>query len=905
MATQTTPSFAPVRLSAIFPMSVAIAALVAFVGIAPSASARSNIRDAFFSAYPGTQGTQLSNLPSNTDHCGVCHFSFNGGGTRNPYGLLVEAALPGFPNNPTGRRNAILSVEGADAEGDGYTTVVEVTDTITYTNTPTFPGLDVNNVGAISGVDPADVYAYLSPTTGSDTEPPNVTVLSPNGAEAWLGGTLHPVTWIATDNVGVTSIDIDYRTNGTEDWKPIARGLPNSGSFDWFVHHTPTVEGHVRVTARDAVGNPGDDENDAEFSILQITTGIAPTTLRDFEMPGSHPFDAGNFSGKGTCAVCHGGYDVDAEPSHGFGGSMMGYAMYDPLFLAALTVAEQDAPSSGDLCLRCHSPFGWLGGRSNPTDGSQLTGIDLEGVSCEFCHRMVDPVYVEGVSPSEDQGVLALIDIPLTYSNGQFVADPQARRRGPYDDANPPHAFLPSPFHQSGDFCGTCHDVSNPVFERVSGADYAPGPLDEAAASIDSEILLPVERTYSEWKHSDFANGGVFAPEFAGNLPDGFVSSCQDCHMADVIGRGAIGAPIRTDLGFHDLTGGSSWMLGVLAAIRPDVVDAQEAADGATRAVALLELAAQLDLQVSQVGDGYEAQVTVTNRTGHKLPTGYPEGRRMWIHLVAEDSGGNPLYESGAYDADTGVLTEDADARIYEAKMGISPALAGALGAGDGGESFHFVLNDTLYKDNRIPPLGFVNAEFELFGGAPVDSHWEGPGPRYPDGQNWDVATYALPGETQKVTATLYYQSTSKEYVEFLRDENATDGTGQAMHDHWTNYGRSAPVTMVADSVDVDISAVSPSASGAVLALFPETNPFRDSIVLRLDLPRPSEVRFEVFDASGRRVEGKELGTLAAGPHRLDWNGRDRSGNETGAGVFWVRVHAGREELVQQIVRVR
>ena len=40
---------------------------------------------------------------------------------------------------------------------------------------------------------------------------------------------------------------------------------------------------------------------------------------------------------------------------------------------------------------------------------------------------------------------------------------------------------------------------------------------------------------------------------------------------------------------------------------------------------------------------------------------------------------------------------------------------------------------------------------------------------------------------------TLYYQSTSKEYVEFLRDENTTNTAGQALYDLWTNNGKCPP----------------------------------------------------------------------------------------------------------------
>ena len=70
---------------------------------------------------------------------------------------------------------------------------------------------------------------------------------------------------------------------------------------------------------------------------------------------------------------------------------MMGQAMRDPIFFAAMDIANQDVAFAGDLCLRCHTPGGWLAGRSEPTDGSALIDIDFPGVDCNFCHRMVDP----------------------------------------------------------------------------------------------------------------------------------------------------------------------------------------------------------------------------------------------------------------------------------------------------------------------------------------------------------------------------------------------------------------------------------------------------------------------------------------------------------------------------------
>ncbi|HPM83805.1 MAG TPA: fibronectin type III domain-containing protein [Candidatus Anammoximicrobium sp.] len=46
------------------------------------------------------------------------------------------------------------------------------------------------------------------------------------------------------------------------------------------------------------------------------------------------------------------------------------------------------------------------------------------------------------------------------------------------------------------------------------------------------------------------------------------------------------------------------------------------------------------------------------------------------------------------------------------------------------------------------------------------------------------------------MTATLYYQTTSKEYVEFLRDENHTNAWGQVFYDLWATTDKSAPEVM-------------------------------------------------------------------------------------------------------------
>ena len=74
-----------------------------------------------------------------------------------------------------------------------------------------------------------------------------------------------------------------------------------------------------------------------------------------------------------------------------------------------------------------------------------------------------------------------------------------------------------------------------------------------------------------------------------------------------------------------------------------------------------------------------------------------------------------------------------------------------------------------MLKDNRIPPRGYTVAEFDQPGLRPV-------GATYVDGQYWDETTYPLPASAVTVVVVLYYQTASKEYVDFLRVRGGADG---------------------------------------------------------------------------------------------------------------------------------
>jgi len=758
---------------------VTIAAVLLWTWIgASTAEARNPYRKNFFDAYPSAEGTVLDTVPSHANHCGVCHFDFAGGGTRNPYGLAVEA---------TDRSEAaILGLGGDDSDGDGFSNGTEITDVTTYVNTPTFSGLTPAIVGSVMNVDLADIQDHLVPSTGGDTTPPSVTVIVPNGGETYVGNSGTTVQWTASDDSGIAAIDLYMSDDNGATFRTIAKGLSNSGSYTWYVANRPTTEAWFRVVATDNAFNVGQDESDAVFTVESPPGGLAPTTLRDFDMPGTQPFESGILNPPEACAVCHGGYDEAVEPYYNWQGSMMAQASLDMLFEANMVIANQDAPDSGDLCLRCHLPRGWLQGRSVPTDGSQMLVTDESGLACDFCHRLVDPFFDPAANPPEDEAILAALSFPASdFGTGMATIDPTGARRGPFIDATSGHPILVSPFHREAALCGTCHDVSNPAFEKDGEGNYVPNAFDTTATDFSAHTIAPVERTYSEWFFSEYNTPtGVYAPQFGGNQD--YVATCQDCHMRDVTGQGCnFGTPpIRDDLPLHDITGGSTWFPGLLSTLYPDKVNDAALQAGILRARYMLQNAADL----AAVEEDGSLKVTVTNNTGHKLPTGYPEGRRVWINVKFYDAAMILISESGAYDPTTGVLSHDAEAKIYDIEPGLDEITAPLVGV-DPGPSLHFVLNNKVFKDNRIPPRGFTNAAYADFGGAHVAYS-------YADGQYWDDTTYVIPPGAASAEVTLYYQSTSKEFMEFLRDENTTNTKGQEMYDLWNDNGKCPPEVM-------------------------------------------------------------------------------------------------------------
>ena len=532
---------------------------------------------------------------------------------------------------------------------------------------------------------------------------------------------------------------------------------------------------------------------DVSFQLVQALTvprSVLATTQQDFIIPGTQPGHlTTDIPPSADCNTCH------SQPIYDrWRGSMMSQAGRDPLMWSALYVANIDAPQSGEYCLRCHTPKGWLEGRSQPADGSALQPGDLlNGVACAVCHRLVDPrpsTLDEAAAIDKAIRSALLNPVPLDFvGSAAMIVDPQDRRRGPFSLglALPYHPAYQTDFlQQTGDaitrsrLCGSCHNVSNPALSWDAGRNqFWPNTLNAPAPVFDTQLLFPVETTFDEWLFSDYARGGVYAPTFAGSKPDGIVKTCQDCHMPRSSGTAADAAfnPVTRDcltsgcLPVHTFVGGNTWTPALLQ--NPDwrlnaVSDSAFLQETSLQAGNMLRKAASMTVTLTLSDTAQLATVRVFNQTGHKLPSGYAEGRQMWLNLKAYDANRQLIYESGVYSPTSGQLARDADIKVYEVKQGLTPELA-ALLLKPAGESFHFLLNNSVIKDNRIPPRGYTQALYNRPGLRPV-------GAVYADGQYWDDTHYRLPLDTARLLVTLYYQTSSKEYIDFLRKNGGVDG---------------------------------------------------------------------------------------------------------------------------------
>ena len=177
------------------------------------------------------------------------------------------------------------------------------------------------------------------------------------------------------------------------------------------------------------------------------------------------------------------------------------------------------------------------------------------------------------------------------------------------------------------------------------------------------------------------------------------------------------------------------------------------------------------------------------------------------------------------------------------------------------------------------------------------------------------------------VTATLRYQTTSKEYVEFLRDEAVTHGfpddcierssgfptksRGELLYDMWTTYGRAAPVDMATDGASTVVVAGAvavPSRDESDRLHLAQNRPNPagpGGTWIAYYLPEDARVHLQILDVRGRVVRTLVSGEEARGPHAEFWDGRDDGGRVTAAGAYFSRLRVGNEVRTKRMIVLR
>lgn len=227
--------------------------------------------------------------------------------------------------------------------------------------------------------------------------------------------------------------------------------------------------------------------------------------------------------------------------------------------------------------------------------------------------------------------------------------------------------------------------------------------------------------------------------------------------------------PVRPDRSSHALAGGNKFLLASIAFLEPGLGLASELSAGQGRIEAMLRSAVLLEEisppAVLTRGEVFALTFRVTNLAGHKLPTGYPEGRRVYLSVRSTELG----LDLGAFDEASGEPMRSP--AVYHAKHG-------RFGVGPG---HRLALNDAIFADTRIPAKGMVSSSTI----APVGKIYAETSPGVL--AHWDdvTVTATAPCDLQmarvQVTAALWYQSVTKTYVDALVQENGAHPRGATL----------------------------------------------------------------------------------------------------------------------------
>lgn len=291
--------------------------------------------------------------------------------------------------------------------------------------------------------------------------------------------------------------------------------------------------------------------------------------------------------------TCHGDFVSQWKQT------MHAKAWADPFYQYARTEAIKDMTAAGVPTATaddfCTGCHAPAALMSGAVDQASSTPA-INGITCGFCHQ------VTGITASDSEVGNVSLGFPAT--------GPDGTRRAQLSNPQAPHAAAEEPAFATSEYCGSCHNVDHPV----NG--------------------LHLETTYTEWAESSYAADGV---------------ECQNCHMSNAAGERAP---------YTGSTAGGAARENLFAMT---FVGANVGQGNAELNEALLTSAATVSVDAPDIlpaGQSAEVTVTVANTgTGHSIPTGVSEIRKVWLEVYAQAANGTKTELAKTY---FGVTIKDA-----------------------------------------------------------------------------------------------------------------------------------------------------------------------------------------------------------------------------------------------------
>ncbi|MCA9154406.1 MAG: hypothetical protein KDA38_06445 [Planctomycetales bacterium] len=346
-----------------------------------------------------------------------------------------------------------------------------------------------------------------------------------------------------------------------------------------------------------------------------------------------------DFPSAKQCAACH------PRQYEQWSRSMHAYAQHSPVFEAFnLTLVERTAGTIGTFCTRCHTNIGTSLGENESVRNVHRSRISMEGVTCVTCHRRAYGHYKSSSRVAIEPGGVNDACIFGPFEN-------------PVSEQAGSHPSKPSSYIRTSQFCGECHDVTNPEGIRL-------------------------EEAFSEWHNSPAAKNGI---------------TCHHCHMGPVqglpipedhrpLGPAAVVPGIPEDqmplrrLSDHTFAGPDysllpdtefplklDWMYEVdyrdpskLTPYQQRTLLELRRSNRESNAIynakryELLRNGARIKVthpSAARPGDPLPVRVDVVSTTaGHSFPTGFTAERQLWISVELRDPSGKVVFASGDLD---------------------------------------------------------------------------------------------------------------------------------------------------------------------------------------------------------------------------------------------------------------